>query len=108
MNVLFHPGFPADIRKFQAQYARISEGLAVRFRRESDDAVEAIKSSPGRAGHFLNLGSSIVKELRRRNLRSFPFFVLYSALRDRLIFGAVIPSRSDPLTWLPRFGARFK
>jgi hypothetical protein len=108
MKVLFHPEFPADIRKFEAQYARISEGLASRFRRETDDAVEAIKSAPERAGHFLSVGSSIVKELRRRNLRSFPFFVLYGAQGDRLIFGAVIPSRSDPLTWLPRFRSRFE
>jgi len=45
-----------------------------------------------------------VTELRRRNLRGFPFFVLYGVLGDRLLFGAVIPSRSDPLTWLARFG----
>src|SRR5437867_3981690 len=50
MKVVFHPEFPADIRKFEAQYARISEGLAARFRRETDDAVEMIKSCPGRAG----------------------------------------------------------
>ena len=58
----------------------------------------------GGAGHFLNLGSLVVKELRRRNLRSFPFFVLYRTLGEKLIFGVVIPSRSDPLTWLTRFG----
>ena len=71
MNVLFHSEFPQDIRKFEAQYARISEGLAARFRREIEDAVEAVKISPGGAGHFLSLGSSILTELRRRNLRSF-------------------------------------
>jgi hypothetical protein len=44
-----------------------------------------------------------VRELRRRNLRAFPFFVLYGVTDDRLILGAVIPSRSDLLTWLTRF-----
>ncbi len=33
----------------------------------------------------------------------FPFFVLYGVSEDSLIFGSVIPSRSDPLTWLTRF-----
>jgi len=70
MRVLFHPEFPKDIRRFEAEYARISDGLAERFREEIDAAVDAIELSPGSAGHFLNPGSSIVPELRRRNLRS--------------------------------------
>ena len=40
MRVLFHPGFPKDVRRFEAEYARISDGLASRFRREVDEAVE--------------------------------------------------------------------
>jgi hypothetical protein len=57
MRVLFHPEFPKDVRQFQAEYTAISTGLGVRFRRELDDAVDAIKTSPGNAGHFLNVGS---------------------------------------------------
>jgi hypothetical protein len=104
MRVFFHPEFPKDIRRFAAEYAQVSDGLAERFRQEVDAAVEVIRSAPGGAGHFLNVGSAVVTELRRRNLRGFPFFVLYGMLGDRLLFGAVIPSRSDPLTWLARFG----
>jgi hypothetical protein len=91
MKVVFHPEFPKDVR---------------RFRREIDSAVDAIKSSPTSAGHFLNLGSAVVPDLRRRNLKAFPFFVLYGVVGDQLIFGSVIPSRSDPLTWLTRFSPR--
>ncbi len=50
----------------------------------------------------MNTGSQIVLEFRRRNLRSFPFFILYGATDDMLIFGGIIPSRSDPVTWLAR------
>jgi hypothetical protein len=103
MRVLFHPEFPQDVRRFAAGYAQISSGLAERFRSEIDHAVEAIKAAPKSAGHYLNLGSKIVPELRRRNLRAFPFFVLYAATPEQLIFGSVIPSHSDPLTWLARF-----
>jgi hypothetical protein len=106
MTVLFHPEFPNDIRKFESGYAQISPGLAVRFLNEIEAAVEAVKTSPGSAGHFLNLGSALVPELRRRNLKAFPFFILYGVTGDRLIFGSVIPSRSDPLTWLTRFRSR--
>jgi hypothetical protein len=62
-----------------------------------------VKLSPASAGHYLNLGSKIVPELRRRNLRAFPFFILYGVTSEQLIFGSVTPSRSDPLTWLARF-----
>jgi hypothetical protein len=104
MTVIFHPEFPKDIRRFESAYAEISPGLAARFREEIDTAITAVKTSPTSAGHFLNLGSSVVPEFRRRNLKAFPHFVLYGIAGDKLIFGSVIPSRSDPLTWLKRFG----
>jgi hypothetical protein len=103
MRVLFHPGFAKEIRQYESEYAIVSQGLATRFRHEIQIAIEAIKSSPGGAGHILNLGSSLVRNLRRRNLRTFPFFVLYGFDEQNLFFGSVIPSRSDPLKWLARF-----
>ena len=103
MRVLFHPDFPKDIRKFEADYKAISDGLETRFRQEILDAVDAIQAAPQGAGHFLPTGSRVVPGFRRRNLRAFPFFILYGVTEDSLIFGSVIPSRSDPLTWLTRF-----
>lgn len=105
MTVLYHPDFPRDIRRFATEYQRISAGLAARFRTEVDAALEAVKLTPQAAGHFLHTGTRVVTEFRRRNLRAFPFFVLYAIADDRLLFGALIPSRSDPLTWLARFPA---
>jgi hypothetical protein len=102
MTVSYHPEFPQDIKKYEAQYLEISHRLRLRFRAEIDEAIEQIKSSPGSAGHFLNTGSLIVKEVRRRNLISFPFFILYGLTEDVLVFRSVIPSSSDPLTWLTR------
>jgi hypothetical protein len=106
MTVLFHPQFPLDIRKYEARYIPVSEGLAARFRKEVDDAVAAIKASPRGAGHLFSHASSAAGELRRRNLRAFPYFVLYGIESDSLIFGSIIPSRSDPLTWLVRFSGK--
>jgi hypothetical protein len=71
MRVLFHPEFPQDVRRYAEAYNDVSPGLAARFRHEVDEAIEAIKLSPASAGHYLNLGSKIVPELRRRNLRAF-------------------------------------
>jgi hypothetical protein len=103
MRVVYHPDFPKHIKSFEAQYSQLSERLAIRFRTDIDETVEKIKAAPHSAGHFLNTGSTIVKEVRRRNLSSFPFFVLYAVHDDLLIFRSVVPSASDPLTWLRRF-----
>jgi len=102
MRVILHPEFSRDIRRFEAQYLQVSAGLAIRFRSEVLQAIKAIKSSPTSAGHFLTTAAAR-SDLRRRNLRSFPFFVLYAFTSEELYFGSVIPSRSDPLTWLSRF-----
>lgn len=103
MRVAYHPDFPKDIKRFEAQYRRVSEGLALRFRAAVDNAIEHIQASPGSAGHFLNTGSQIVKEVRRRNLSLFPFFILYGVSGDMLVFRSLIASASDPLTWLRDF-----
>jgi hypothetical protein len=73
MRVIYHPDFPNDVRKFEAHYVTVSGGLAGRFRQELDDALEAIKASPLGAGHFLNLGSSVVRAMRRRNRFRFSY-----------------------------------
>ena len=102
MRVSYHPEFPKDIKRYEKQYREISDRLGLRFRDEVDQAIEHIKGSPGSAGHFLNTGSHIVKEVRRRNLQSFPFFVLYGVAGEVLVFRSLIPNSSDPLTWLKR------
>ncbi len=103
MKVRYHPEFARDVVRFAGQYAAISPRLETRFRSEVDAALTRIKAEPTAAGHFLNTGSAIVKEVRRRNLGSFPHFVLYGVHDDLLVIGALIPSASDPLTWLDRF-----
>lgn len=86
MRVVFHPDFPKEIKALEFQYREVSERLALRFRADLDEAIAQIKKQPSSAGHFLNTGSRVVKEVRRRNLVSFPFFVLYGVQEDLLVF----------------------
>ena len=87
------------------EYSEISTRLGERFRDDVDNTIETIKAAPEAAGHYLDLGrgASVIRFLRRRNLRAFPFFVLYGVASDALIFGSVVPGRSDPLLWLARY-----
>lgn len=103
MNFRYHPEFPQDVLRFTGQYGAISPRLETRFRMEVDDALARIEAEPTASGHFLQTGSAIVRDVRRRNLVSFPYFVLYGLHADLLVIGALIPSASDPLTWLERF-----
>jgi hypothetical protein len=103
MRVRFHPEFARDVLRFAGEYGAISPRLKARFRNEVDEALARIKAEPTAAGHFLNTGSALVTDVRRRNLVSFPYFVLYGLHADLMVFGALIPSASDPLTWLVRF-----
>ena len=80
MKVIYHPDFPKHIKRFEAQYREVSEPLASRFRGAVDDAIGRIKASPASAGHFVNTGSRVVKEVRRCNLTSFPFFIRLGCL----------------------------
>lgn len=105
MKIRYHPDFPHDINRLAAVYGDISPRLGQRFREEVDQALAAIIAEPAGAGHFVNTGSKIVREVRRRNLCSFPFFILYGLTPDWLVFGSVIPSAADPLKWLERFPA---
>ncbi|MEJ1973960.1 MAG: hypothetical protein WDM96_16305 [Lacunisphaera sp.] len=104
MTVLYHPEFPSDIRRFAVRYADLSSKLETRFRYEVDAAIARVIAKPvgGRAISFYT-GSVILREVRRHNLAIFPFFVLYGLADDRLVFGSLIPSAPDPLTWLDRF-----
>jgi len=68
-----------------------------------DKAIEKIKAAPSSAGHFVNTGSQIVKDVRRRNLSTFPFFILYGISGDLLVVRSLLPGASDPLIWLKRF-----
>jgi hypothetical protein len=103
MKFFYHPKFAQDIVQFARQYAAISPKLKARFRSEVDEALARIKEHPSAAGHFVNTGSAVITDVRRRDLVAFPFFVLYGLHADSLVFGALIPKASDPLTWLARF-----
>lgn len=104
MNLVYHPEFPRDVKRYRDKYAAISTRLGSRFSEEIVQTLDLIRSHPTSEGHFVNTGSVVKIEFRRANLRSFPFFILYGIEADRVIVGSLIPAKSAPLTWLRRFG----
>ena len=43
MTITYHPEFPQDIKKFEAQYRDVSLRLGSRFRTEVKEAIEHIR-----------------------------------------------------------------
>ena len=103
MRIQLHPDFAKDIRRFESEYRSVTPALGQRFLKDVTAALDAVKLSPLSAGHYVNTGSQIIRDCRRRNLRAFPFFVLYAVTDEWIYFAAVLPHRSDPLSWLKRF-----
>jgi hypothetical protein len=103
MKIFYHPKFSQNVRRFSEEYLKVYPVLGEKFILELREALDEVKGGPQHAGHLLKTRTKTPIIFRRRNLHSFPFFVLYGSTSDLLAFGALIPSRSDPLTWLTRF-----
>ncbi len=74
MDHIFHPLAVEDARKIEQDYARISEDLADRFWIELNEAIDEVFSRPEQ--HFDPSG------YRRRNLKRFPFHILFEERLD--------------------------
>ncbi len=74
MDHIFHPKAVLDAREIEQDYARVSEDLADRFWNELNEAIDVIFSHPEQ--HFDPSG------YRRRNLKKFPFHILFEERLD--------------------------
>lgn len=82
MDHIFHPAAVQDAREIERQYSEISDELGDRFWSELNDGIDAILENPG-GQHFDPSG------FRRRNLKKFPYHILYE-VRSNLVRFMVI------------------
>jgi len=75
MDYLFHPKAARDARDIEAQYADESVQLADRFWAELNEAIDQVFEHPQRQ-HFDPSG------YRRRNLKKFPYHILFEVRLD--------------------------
>lgn len=80
--IRFHPRIRHDLQEAYAYYASISDRLAEDFWAEISEAIKRIESNP-EAHHFT------VSEIRRCNLKRFPYNILFVILSDRIRIGVV-------------------
>jgi hypothetical protein len=102
MKALVHPAFDDDLRQYAREYAKVYQALGRRFEKEAREALISIKNGPNHAGHPIQGHKTSIRNIRRRNLASFPFFMLYSSFDDVIFIASLIAGRTDPLTWFTR------
>ena len=74
---IFHPRASRDAQKIEKDYTRISEELGNRFWKELSEAIDEVFAHPSRQ-HFDLSG------YRRRNLKKFPFHILFEERLDSI------------------------
>lgn len=99
MKLFFHEEFQRDVARVQLEIDLRYPGQGARFLADLRQAVSAVGQSPLAAGHFILHESVLPRTLRRRNLRIFPFFIVYRTKATSVEFGGLVPTKSDPDKW---------
>ena len=89
MEVVYHPMVPGEVRDIIEYYEGISQLLGDQCWEEIQEAVADIRENPKRH-HFDQSGR------RRRNLKKFPFHILFRVMEDHIRVTAVRHHRRDP------------
>jgi hypothetical protein len=93
--VLFHPSFSSDISDAVIWYEARSYGLGVEFQAAVRDCVDSILADP--ESH-----SRIDEHLRYRQVKRFPYLVLFECDSHRLLMYAVMHAAKSPQQWNER------
>jgi hypothetical protein len=96
MCVIRHPKLAEDIRHAAMHYAEISDIVLSSFWSELDAVIESIERNP-RSHHYDSC------ELRRANMKRFPYHILYEVNEDTIF---MVVFRHDRR--YPSFGTKRK
>jgi len=94
MRVTFHSGVQADIRAILRRYDQISPALRMNSG-TNYSIIESISATPLRF-------HPEVRDLRRANLKRYPYHILYRVLSDRVRIIAVRHHKQHPRSALRR------
>jgi len=95
MDIIYHHLVAKDMREISRRYVSISDELNDRFWGEFDDAIDRIRKYP-EAQHYDPSGK------RRRNLKKFPYHILFEQHLSCVRVMAVRHHRRNPSFGLRR------
>lgn len=89
MKVAYHPAVQQDVNRILHRYDAASRHLGDEFWDELRSAIQAAAANPLRFHAY-------VRDLRRVNLKRFPYHLLYRVFSDRIRFTAVRHHKQNP------------
>jgi plasmid stabilization system protein ParE len=95
MNVGYHPAVQGDLNRAQRRYDQESSRLGDDFSDKLTSFIQDIAANPMRFHLY-------AKDLRRANLKRFPYHILYRILPDRVRVIALRHHRQHPSFGLQR------
>lgn len=95
MKVVYHPGVQKDVSAILRYYDTISPRLGDEFWAELMEFIETAATHPKR-------GRSLDDELRRVNLKRFPYHFLFRILPDKIRVTVVRHHKQHPARGLKR------
>jgi plasmid stabilization system protein ParE len=95
MKYGFHPEALAEYEGAALHYATRDPRVAARFIEAVEDAVRRIRATPTR-------WRIVEQDIRRCLLRVFPYAILYTIERDRVLIVAVMHCSREPRDWKAR------
>lgn len=95
MKVGYHPAVQKDVNRILRRYDKVSSRLGDEFWEELKNHVAAAAENPLRFHRF-------VADLRRANLKRFPYHFLFRILSDRIRVIAVRHHKQNPRFGLER------
>jgi toxin ParE1/3/4 len=95
LRVVLRPRARRDVLDAREWYGRIDPELGREFATALETFLERIREYPG--AH-----AAVLKDVRRGQLRRFPYPVYYRVLDDRLQVIAVLHSSRNPRVWRRR------
>jgi plasmid stabilization system protein ParE len=94
-QLIIRPAADEDLEEASAWYEKKQPGLGKRFLSSVDATLEKLRQRP-------DFGIIVHKQLRRANVKRFPYGIFYIVEAERLVIVGVLHARRAPRHWKAR------
>jgi toxin ParE1/3/4 len=94
-EIIVRPAADDDLDEACAWYEKKRQGLGKEFLISVDETIEKVRQRP-------DFGIVVHKQMRRANVRRFPYGVFYLVEASRIVVVGVLHGRRSPRRWKSR------
>jgi toxin ParE1/3/4 len=94
-SILIRPKATADFRAAAHWYESQRKGQGAKFLASVNEAIDRLRATP-------NMHQIVVDDIRRKLLRTFPYFLYYQVEERRVVVIGLFHTSRDPQSWQDR------